>query len=294
MKLNTLKVFIKLCDIGSYSKVAEEMDLTQPAVSMQIKSLEEFFNTELIDRKGGKLKQTQAGEILYRHSRAIIKNWQQAELQISQITEEIAGSIKIGASTIPSVYFLPPKLAQFRQDFPNIQVEVLTGDSQDMIERLERGEADLIIIGKKLSSDRFNSEPLREDSLKLIVDKDHPLIDVNKVTISDLIQYPFVFREEGSGTRKVMLEAFKEQGYSQRDLKIGYKFGSTEAVISAVEAGLGISFVSQLAAAKAADAGRIEIIESKQLNLNRYLYLIYEKGRRNETMINQLYKHLTS
>ncbi len=292
MKLNTLKIFIKLCDIGSYSKVAEEMNLTQPAVSMQVKSLEEHFETELINKSKGTIYLTEAGRIFYRQSREILRRWDKAELEISQLLNKDTGRIKIGASTIPGVYFLPDKLAEFKKDYSNIKVDVISGDSQDMIEALTLGKVDLVIIGKKLNSDKYLAEPVEDDQLKFIVGVDHFLADKSEVELSDLMKYDLVVREEGSGTRKVMLDAFRELGYSLKDFKVSYQFGSTEAIISAVESGLGSSFVSRMAASKAEKSGRIKIVETPELNLSRHLYLIYEKGRLEEDIISNFYNYL--
>ena len=294
MKLNTLKIFIKLCDIGSYSQVAEEMNLTQPAVSMQVKSLEEYFETELINKSKGTIHLTDAGKILYRQSREILRRWDKAELEISQLSTKDTGRIKVGASTIPGVYFLPGRLADFRNDYSNIKVDVISGDSQDMIEALTLGKVDLIIIGKKLNSDKYLSEPVEDDQLKFIVGVNHPLAESDKVELSEIIKNDLVIREEGSGTRKVMLDAFRELGYSLKDFKVSYQFGSTEAVISAVEAGLGTSFVSRMAASKAEKSGRIKIIETPELNLSRHLYLIYEKGRLEEKILKSFYNYLNA
>jgi len=292
MKLNTLKIFIKLCDIGSYSKVAEEMNLTQPAVSMQVKSLEEHFETELINKSKGTIYLTEAGRIFYRQSREILRRWDKAELEISQLLNKDTGRIKIGASTIPGVYFLPDRLAEFKKDYSNIKVDVISGDSQDMIEALTLGKVDLVIIGKKLNSDKYLAEPVEDDQLKFIVGVDHSLADKSEVELSDLMKYDLVVREEGSGTRKVMLDAFRELGYSLKDFKVSYQFGSTEAIISAVESGLGSSFVSRMAASKAEKSGRIKIVETPELNLSRHLYLIYEKGRLEEDIISNFYNYL--
>ncbi len=292
MKLNTLKIFIKLCDIGSYSKVAEEMNLTQPAVSMQVKSLEEHFETELINKSKGTIYLTEAGRIFYRQSREILRRWDKAELEISQLLNKDTGRIKIGASTIPGVYFLPDKLAEFKKDYSNIKVDVISGDSQDMIEALTLGKVDLVIIGKKLNSDKYLAEPVEDDQLKFIVGVDHPLADKSDAELSEFIKYDLVVREEGSGTRKVMLDAFRELGYSLKDFKVSYQFGSTEAIISAVESGLGSSFVSRMAASKAEKSGRIKIVETPELNLSRHLYLIYEKGRLEEDIISNFYNYL--
>lgn len=292
MKLNTLKIFIKLCDIGSYSQVAEEMNLTQPAVSMQVKSLEEYFETDLINKSKGTIYLTEAGRILYRQSREILRRWDKAELEISQLSSKDTGRIKVGASTIPGVYFLPERLAEFKEEYSNIKVDVISGDSQDMVEALTLGKVDLIIIGKKLNSDKYIAEPVEDDQLKYIVGLGHPLADKEKIELNELIKYDIVVREEGSGTRKVMLDAFRESGFSLKDFIVSYQFGSTEAVISAVEAGLGTSFVSRMAASKAEKTGRVKIIETPELNLSRHLYLIYEKGSLEVDIMKKFYNYL--
>ncbi len=292
MKLNSLKIFIKVIDIGSYSLAANELEITQPAVSMQIKSLEDFFSCELITKEAGNLHLTPAGKILYRSAKTILTEWDETKLQIKQLTKETWGEIKVGASTIPAVYFLPEKLAQFRQSFPEIKVKSYHGDSQNMIEKLEADEVDVIIIGKLMEDNNYQSIPVVEDDLKLIIPANHKFSTGKSVSLTDFFAEDIILREKGSGTRKVMLDALARKGYSLSDLKISCYLGSTEAVIAGVEAGLGVSLVSKLAAKKASECQRIKIKSLSELNLNRMLYLVYKKGREQEeklaSFINQL------
>jgi len=293
VKINSFKIFQKVIDTGSYSLAAEELGLTQPAVSMQIKSLEKFFDCQLIEKQGGELSLTSSGEIFYRNSREIIQKWEDTRLSISQLKTEPGGQINIGASTIPGVYFLPKKLIGFQKRFPGIKLNSRHGDSQEMIDCLKQEEVDLIVIGRLLSSNNYRAVPVAEDSLNLIVPKEYSLSQADNPGLTDILQEKFVMREKGSGTRKVMLEALEKKGYSLRDLKISCFLGSTEAIIAGVEAGLGISLVSRLAADKAEECGRIRTVELTGLDLQRVLYLVYKKGREREEPLGEVIDYLS-
>jgi DNA-binding transcriptional LysR family regulator len=286
MKINTLEMFVKLIDMGSYSLVAENMDLTQPAVSMQIKNMEERFSTELVIKENGEMKLTPAGKIVYNQAKNILNNWEQMLFNINEVQNKTYGELKIGSSTIPSEYLLPKYISQYSAKLPKVKVYIEVGDSEDMIEQLEDRNVDIIIIGKKPDNFKFKTTPITDDFLQLIVPSDHHLAQLEEVAINDLKSEKMLIREEGSGTRKAMLEGLKRlAAIDIKDLNIICRLGSTEAVISAVESGLGISFVSSLAAEKAEKFNRVSIVKVSNLAISRKFYLAFNKRRWDELLI---------
>lgn len=285
MKINTLKIFVKLIDTGSYSIAAEKMGLTQPAISMQIKSLEEKFATELVFKDKGSLHLTPAGKAVYVNAKEIIARWEKLKITVEDKKDKLFKNIIIGSSTIPSEYILPDVLADFSKDEAEIKSYIEVGDSAEMIDMLEKGEVDVILVGFKPTDNRYETIEILQDSLRLITPLDHKLTQKEKVKINDLKNEDIIIREVGSGTRKAMLNGFQEAGIELNDLKIKCQLGSTEAIIAAVEAGLGVSFISKFASIKAQEHGRVKEIKVEEMNLTRKFYLAFNKNRKNEELI---------
>lgn len=290
MKLKTLQMLVKLIELGSFSAVADKLDLTQPAVSMQIKSLEKRFDTDLVVRQEGEIKLTPAGKVIYRKAKRILGVWEEAKLEVEQVKGETFDRLVIGASTIPAEYLLPDLLAEFYKKFPQIEVLMEVGDSTEIINSLEDREVDIIIAGSKPTQNQFEVVSVIEDRLVLIVPLEHRLINSSHVSLADLIKEQILIREQGSGTRKAMLAGLEEAGIDKAELNLGLQLGSTEAVISAVEAGLGISFVSELAARKAVDNQRVAKIKVADMLISRKLYLAYQQERKDEALIKEFRK----
>ncbi len=283
-------MFVELVETGSYSKVAEKLNITQPAVSMQIKSLEVFFDVELLNKDKGKIKLTSAGKVLYNNALKIINNWQEAMYRINQLKDKTCGSLKIGCSTIPSEYLLPQVLAEYCAKLPEIKISIKVGDSKEMIQRLKNNKVDLIMVGLKPKIKDFKIKTAADDTLKLITPVDHHLIDQKRVTIKDIFSEKFLIREKGSGTRKAMVEGLKNAGINMEQINIGCQLGSTEAVVSAVEAGLGISFISRLAALKAKKCNRIKIVDVRDMLISRKFFLACRRDKAGEYIVDEFFK----
>ena len=285
MKINTLNMFVKLIDTGSYSKVAEKLSLTQPAVSMQIKFLEERFDTDLIIKENGKLKLTPPGKVVYSEAKKIVNSWEKIIYRVEESKNKSYQEIVIGSSTIPSEYLLPDILAEFDSKEINIRSSIKVGDSEEMIKLLEKDKVDVIIVGYKPENPKYEVKKIAKDELKLIVPKNHKYVSENDITINNLKNEKMLIREVGSGTRKAMLEGLKEGGININDLNIKCEMGSTEAILAGVQAGLGVSFVSKLASSKAHNCSRVQEVNVKDMNFERNFYLAYNKNRKNEKII---------
>ena len=285
MKINTLNMFVKLIDTGSYSKVAEKLNLTQPAVSMQIKFLEEKFDTDLIIKENGKLKLTPPGKIIYSEAKKIINSWEKINYRVEESKNKSYRKIIIGSSTIPSEYLLPDILAKLEAEEIDLKSSIKVGDSGEMIELLEKNKVDIIIVGYKPDNSKYEVKEIENDKLKLIVPKNHKFANKDEILLDSLKDEKILIREVGSGTRKAMLEGLKEGGINLNELNIKCEMGSTEAILAGVQAGLGISFVSQLASSKAHNCSRVQEVNVKDMKFTRKFYLAYNKNRKNETAI---------
>lgn len=261
MNLTKLEAFVLVVEKKSFSEAAAILKSSQPAVSLKIKSLEEDLGTELLDRGASGLQPTAAGLLVYRAAKDIINRWRKLGDDLLSFQDTLTGTITIGASTIPGTYLVPNWIKKFHQLYPKVDVTVEIGDSKTILDKLVNQQIEIGVIGMQPGSGKFIFEEAASDSLVLITPMEHPLVHSKKPSWDEVIQYDFVLREKGSGTRKVLEDYLSNQGHSIVDLKTVVSISSTEAVIAAVEAGLGISFISKLAALPAVRAKRVQMVE---------------------------------
>ncbi len=279
MNIRTLEIFVNLADLGSYSRVAAEMNLSQPAVSMQIKNLEEKMSAELVARKGRGVELTRTGRVFYRRVSELLREWEDVQLEIERLQESRLDEICIGASTIPSSHIIPDLLSDFCRSYPEIKMIVRVGDSQDIIELLDDREIELAVIGKKPESIELEVMPLIKDELHLLVSRDDELFGRDSVSLKEILERKLLIREKGSATRRTMMNALKEAGADIKDLDIRAVLETNEAIISAVEAGLGVSFISRLASNKALEWGRVGKINLDGVKMERSFYISHPPRR---------------
>ncbi len=292
MRIKTLKMLVELVELGSYLAVAAKLNLSQPAVSMQIKLLEETFGTELVVKEAGAIKLTPAGKVVYHKAKEIIAIWDKADLEVQQYRGTAYRRLTIGASTIPSIYLLPVPISRFCERFPQVEITMEVGDSLAISEQLAAKELDLAVVGSKPPGNRFKIQTVAEDSLVLIFPRGSKLAERDLLNIKDLRAERMIIREEGSGTRSALLNALQQAGLPRTVLNISACLGSTEAIIAAVEAGLGVSFVSELAARKAVNNGRVALARLADLEISRRFYLIYYQERETELLLQSFINYL--
>ncbi len=285
MRISRLETFVKLAELNSFSLVAEELELTQPAVSIQVKNLEEYFGVQLVERGSDGVFLTAEGKLLYRDAREIIRVWKNIEHKINQLQDIVKGELTIGASTIPAEYILPQMIVEFCNTYPLVELKMEVNDSEAIINDLLKKRCDLGIVGSKPDKSDLLSIPIASDRLVLIVPRDHPLAAQGIVTKRDLLRQRFIMREEGSGTRKAMGDGLNQIGISLQDLQIAAQMGSTEAVIAAVEAGLGISVISSLAVRRAEKIGLIKVADIEGFQVQRQFYLAYSKDLYDQNLV---------
>ena len=272
---------------NSFSEAASALKSSQPSVSLKIKSLEDELGFELLDRGTAGVRPTPAGMHVYMAAKDIANRWRKLESELGEFHGTLTGTLTVGASTIPGTYLLPGWVKNFRSLFPKVDVKIEIGDSKKMLEKLQNHQIDAALIGMKVESRLLKSKPVALDSLVLVTSVDHPLVQTASAGFSQIQQYDFVLREEGSGTRKMMEQYLAEKGLSVEDLQVAVSIGSTESVIAAVEAGLGISFISRLAAMPAERAGRIKIVDTFE-PYERVFCLVTHTDAENHPMIRQL------
>jgi len=241
-----LKVFHAVARLLSFTKAAEELHMTQPAVTFQVRQLEEYFNTRLFDRTHNKVSLTPAGERVSEFAERIFDLYSEMENSVRDLTGEISGALTIGASTTIAEYMLPALLGEFKNRYPDINLRLKVSNSEGIVSMVEHNVIDLGVVESAVSNKNLIVEVCHNDQLVVIAAPDHDLVKRGgKVKASDIVNYPFVSREEGSGTREVIMQYLMEAKVSLGDMNICLELGSPEAIKGAVEAGMGITIISR-------------------------------------------------
>ena len=245
-----LQVFHTVARLLSFTKAAESLHMTQPAVTFQIRQLEEYFNTRLFDRTHNRISLTAAGERVFEYAERIISLYAEMDIRVRELTGDVSGILIIGASTTIAEYMLPSLLGEFKEKHPGINIRLKVSNSVGIVHMVEDNSVDVGIIESPISNKNLVVEVCWYDKLMFICLPQHPLAKKPKITAEDLVGLPFVCREEGSGTREFICEYLEKNNMQLHDLNINLEVGNPEAVKSAVEAGLGVSIVSQATVVK--------------------------------------------
>ena len=240
-----LQVFHTVARLLSFTKAAESLHMTQPAVTFQVRQLEEYFNTRLFDRTHNRISLTDAGARVFEYADKIFELYSEMENSVREMTGEISGTLTIGASTTIAEYMLPALLGDFKKKFPDVNIHLKVSNTDGIVSMVENNTIDLGVVEAPVANKNLVVEMCRPDKLVAIVPPGHPESKKKTMVYDDLVKYPFICREEGSGTREVINEYLNDLNSDGDGLKIAMELGSPEAVKGAVEAGTGISVVSR-------------------------------------------------
>jgi DNA-binding transcriptional LysR family regulator len=258
-----LKVFRVVADTLSYRRAADELNITQPAVTAQIRSLEESLGIALFDRIGRETNLTPAGATLLQYVRKIEAIANDAIAALAPFGGQERVELNIGASHTIAVYILPRILPQLMQAWPHLKIHILGGRTHDVLQALTSHQIGIALIEAPAYRPDLKIEAFGEDELTLIVRPDHRWTKKPLIKASELVQEPILLREEGSGMRHFVEEYLERNGILRQQLRTLIDINSTEGIISAVEAGLGVGFVPHLAIDKAL---RLESVKAIQLD----------------------------
>ncbi len=256
-----LQVFFTVARLLSFTKAAETLHMTQPAVTFQVRQLEEYFNTRLFDRTHNRISLTDAGSLVYGYAEKIFDLYNEMENMIKDMTGEISGSLTIGASTTIAEYMLPSLLGDFRKQYQDVVIHLKVSNTEGIVSMVENNVIDLGVVEAPVGNKNLVVETCRNDRLVAIVPNAHPLASHDVVHLDELLEYPFICREEGSGTREVIEEYICNAEGCKEGLNVAMELGSPEAVKGAVEAGMGISIVSEATIAKELKLGTLVAVE---------------------------------
>ncbi len=270
ISIRKLEVFSAIARLGSVTKAAKQLFLSQSAVSMALADLENQHDSELFIRRGRTLILNDRGKLLLPLAENILKQTTDFARRLESSALEPTGTLNIGASTTIGNYLLPLLVANFSKKYPKARIIMRVGNTKEISGLLEHGELDLALVEGPCHIDSLRQVHWRDDQLVVIVAPDHPWAGRKKLTLQEIQQAEWIMREAGSGTREVFEHAL---GHSLNKLQAVIELGHTEAIKKAVEAGLGVSCLSQLAVERELDLGVLVAIPT-DLDLSRSLSLL--------------------
>jgi LysR family transcriptional regulator, transcriptional activator of the cysJI operon len=280
MRFDQLKTFLTVARTGSFSVAAKELETTQGTVSNHIAALEEYFGTELFKRTIKGVETTDAGKILKESAEKILEEMENAKAKISSAKHKLAGVIRIAASSVPGEHIIPSLITEFQKKHPDVKFRIKAEDSFTSLSDLQANYADFAAVGTIIGyEEKFDAIELGEEELVLIVSCNHELSKKKAVKLNEIIKYPYINREETSGTRKEIEKIFTDAKIPLSKLKTALELGSTESVITAVSEGSGISIISSIASKKAQAANLVKIVHIKDINHTRKLYMVRPKRK---------------
>jgi DNA-binding transcriptional LysR family regulator len=269
-----LKLFCAVAETRSFSKTSRIAHLSQPAVSLQIQALEEFFETKLFDRTGGEINLTPSGELLYQHAKHILEHYTDIEKEMRKISGALKGGFTLGASTSIGNHVLPRVLIAFKKAHPRVKIGMMVGNTKRIEEMIKSGFVDFGLVAGECMGGKMKREKIMSDELVLIVSRDHAWSRKKNISVLDIVKEPFILREEGSGTRQQIEEYLAAHGISIHDMHIALVLGSTASIKEAVEAGIGVSIVSKWAVQREIADGRLKAVSFREGSMFRDLSLI--------------------
>jgi DNA-binding transcriptional LysR family regulator len=276
MNLHHLRLFAAVVNHGGFTKAAESLHLSQPAISKSLSELERQLNLTLIDRSGRSIKLTDAGQTLYARARELFGVERIAEQELREVRGLKRGVLRIASSTTIATYMLPPFLGRFHLRHPGIRIRASSANTRTVLRMLLESRVDVALVEGPVSHPQVDIVPWREDELVVISHPDHELLSRRDVDVAMLVRQQFIVREPGSGTRDVSARALALHGAR---LTNTMRVGGTEAIKQAVAAGLGLAIVSRAAAADQLALGKIAVLSINGLEIRRTLAQIKLRGR---------------
>jgi DNA-binding transcriptional LysR family regulator len=275
--IQKIQTFLCAAETTSLSEAAKHLHLTQPAVSHQIKLLEQELATKLFVRSNTGLKMTAAGELLIPWARRLLHDMDDLEDIMSSTEEVFAGELRIMCSTCVGKYILPQLAARFCLRYPKIKARILACTPEKATPWLLEGEAHLGIVSKEADNKGLESQEFFRDKIELIVPAEHRWAKRSFIEPADIVTEPLLLREEVSGTRWVMLTELSKFDISLEDLNIFLEIGSAEGIMEAIANGYGVSFVSELASRHLKELGRVVSVPVEGLNMQRTIYMVRKR-----------------
>lgn len=274
MNFKELQSFIAISKYKNFSKAAQALYLTQPTISHHINALEDELNTTILVRTSKSVSLTKAGQLLLIHAQKILNEKEQIHFMFDHYNGDITGELEIATSTIPSQYYLPEVIKEFSELHPKMKFKIEKLDSAGVHKKLEYSEIDFGIVGTRTNYDFFAYEKILSDEIVLCGDYDNP---IDSISISQLKTIPLFFREDGSGTRKQLLQTLSEYDIAITDLNIFATIDDINTIKACVKKSKKYTFASIIAIQDELDRNELKIIDVPEIKILRDFYFVYNK-----------------
>ena len=279
MDLHKLKVLCKVIELKSFTRAAQALLLSQPTVSEHVRALEEEHGQPLLNRLGREIRPTEAGQILAAYGSKIIRLELEAIQALEHYSGRLAGHLQIGAGTIPGAYIIPQEIARFKQQFPDITINLRITGSKTIAGEVLTGDLEMGIVGARWPEPGLLWQQLFQDQLVLAVAAAHPWAGRTTIELAELRQAPFIQRDPSSGTRHVLEQLLKKHHLSPEQLPVVAEMGTTEAVRQSIKANIGVSILSARAVADDVAHGTLAIIAINGVEMSRPFYLVTRRNQ---------------
>ncbi len=271
-----LYIFYMVARLKSFSKAAQELSISQPAVSIQVRELENSLNTSLLHRMRREIKLTETGEAVFSYTKRIFALSNEMHSVLQDIQGLHSGSLNIGSSTTPGEYILPWAIGKFRRMHSGIHVSLTIANTQSVIDKIHTHELDMGMAGSPVNLKGLASFPYVQDKIVIISSPNHPLAQQDEISIKELQKHDFIMREQGSATRRTAESLFRTR---KVELRVVMELGSNEAIKRAVAAGLGLGVLSEFAITPDVAAGFIKVLKVKRWDCHRPLSVFYRDDK---------------
>ncbi len=275
MDYDQLNSFLEVAKLQSFSLAAEKLFRTQPAISAQVRLLEQECGEKLFDRSGKKVLMTPAGEILHRYATQMLQLHREALQSVAELNRTPRGKLYVGANEATCLYVLPKTFAKFKQQYPLVQISIYRNFSHKILQKVHEGAVDLGIVTLPQHGDNLEIIPVFRDEVQAVVPKDHVLAKKRSVTVEEFSQYPLILPK--TGHTRVMLDRMLRK--YRHNLQISMELASVETIKKFVGAGLGISLISRTYAQPEVAVGLLKLIPLEGQKLYRELGLIFRRDR---------------
>jgi len=282
MNLHHLKVFYAVAKGGSFTQAAQDLSISQPAVTIHIRALERYYGVRLFDRGSRRATLTDVGQTLFEYAQRIFALAEEAEHALENARELRAGRLRILGSLTVGAYYLPPVINLFKEKFPDIQISLSVDNSQRVVERIAGLRDDVGFLSGPVRDERLLVRPFLEDELVLLVPPGHAWAGRRTVSLHELEDQPVILREPGSATRALLEDRLRQEGIRPR---VSMELGSNEAIKRAVEMGMGVSVLSGAIVRREAEAGLLRMLRIREKGLRRQFEIIIHRERERSRLI---------
>lgn len=272
------EVFIAVAENLNFSKAAEELFISQPAVTKHIKELESKLSTALFERKGNKVYLTKAGKLVYRSLKQIKQQYRDLEYELGRLNEAFNGSLRIGASSTISQYLIPSVIASFHRRYPKIKLDLFNGNSFEMEQKLLDNEIDLALVENENSNSNIKYLDFMDDEIVVVTGTQSVYAKRKNIKLSDIQEIPLVLREKGSGSLQVIQKALAKQNIDLEKLNILIHLGSTEAIKNFLCDFDGIALISEKSIEKELQLKSLCKLNVNELNIHRKFRMALRQG----------------